>query len=375
LDEWDSTDDFPGSGFNRLWSLTRPKRLDLHKFTQACERVRQRPPSPTAAAARRDKQGARFLVRNVRLVRESAATARLPTFSSEGDVFAADDDGDEVVDEDALTKNQEEEYEAAEAEEEEEEFRPKYAAPPSPPKVRKRRSSKPKRPSAKTGPSPATSSPSPSTRPELSSQEQRASTTTATSARQYRRRGKSSPSSSTSSSTSIEDRVRRITPTTVTPLPPPSSSTEDLARRIVPSAIAPLPTSSSSSSTRIEDLVRRITPTTVTPLPTAQLLSRASAADASASAAASTARRPHGGARGDRVVEISFPLARRTPTLRAGQNDIGGTTRLRVMPRQHNDHDDDEAEESLSDADDPFAFPTPEEFLRAAQRVPKRKND
>lgn len=48
------------------------------------------------------------------------------------------------------------------------------------------------------------------------------------------------------------------------------------------------------------------------------------------------------------MVEISFPLTPRTPTLRAGQNG-GGSTRLRVVSR------DDE--ESLSDTDDPFAFP------------------
>jgi hypothetical protein len=52
------------------------------------------------------------------------------------------------------------------------------------------------------------------------------------------------------------------------------------------------------------------------------------------------------------VVEISFPLTPRTPTLRAGQNG-GGSTRLRVVSR----HDRDDEEESLSDTDDPFAFP------------------
>lgn len=50
------------------------------------------------------------------------------------------------------------------------------------------------------------------------------------------------------------------------------------------------------------------------------------------------------------MVEISFPLTPRTPTLRAGQNGGG---RLRVVSR----HDRDDDEESLSDTDDPFAFP------------------
>jgi hypothetical protein len=354
LDEWDSTDDSPGSGFNRMWSLTRPKRLNLKKLAEACERVRNRPPTTM--------KGALFLARNLRLVRKSAATARLPTYPALHDAETTESLGDFDDEAESRAYDDDDEEEVKEEPKEEEPrrtrkrprsevvegFVPKYGAPPSPPMGNRRRGvvrRKNGRTSRRTPPrarvtrraaaaaaaaasvSPATESGSKSvaaaratTKPSTTAAATGYSSSWSSPAPSLSPRSSSSSSSSTKSRDSASADRRRITPTTVTALPrrDPSASHGDASV---------WPKAQPSSGRPISETTAAVAATTPQPPPLPPSLSR----------------------RTERVVEISFPLTPRTPTLRAGQNG-GGSTRLRVVSR-----DDDE--ESLSDTDDPFAFP------------------
>jgi hypothetical protein len=257
----------------------------------------------------------------VRLVRECAATARLPTYPALQDVESTDSLGD--IDDEGESQAYDDDEEKAKEEpkrtrkkaisEVVEDFVPKYRAPPSPPMGRRRRGvvrRKNGRTSRRTPP--------------------RARVT---------RRAAASASASPATATESESKSVAARATTK-----PSMTT------------AATGYSSSSSSTRSRDSTsadrRRITPTTVTALPNGPKAQPSSGRPISeTTVGATTPQPPSLSRRTERVVEISFPLTPRTPTLRAGQNG-GGSTRLRVVSR----HDRDD-EESLSDTDDPFAFP------------------